>query len=166
MSILKRLVSTGCALMALAVTSAFAEPTGDDGQANFGISIYILTPLKVEKDADLLFGSVLAGKRDITINATSAGVAKFSAYGNANARILVRVVQPSLTLRIGTAVGPNNEITVDGWNYGGTIKANGAAQFDSSGSIHDMRVGAVAHVLENSNGGNFRGIATLRVTYI
>ncbi|MDF1795728.1 MAG: hypothetical protein P1U63_04230 [Coxiellaceae bacterium] len=161
----KRLVSMSCALATFAMTSAYAEPI-IGGEAKFGASIYILSPLKVEKNADLIFGGVLSGKRDVTVDSASPGVAKFSANGNRDERILVKVVESSVTLRNGIAVGPNNEVKLDGWNYGGSIKANGVGKFDTNGSIQDIRVGAVAHVLENTSGGNFRGIATLRVIYL
>lgn len=160
----KRFMLTVSALAALAITTCYA---GDgSSEVGFSVTMNLCSAIKVFNTADLDFGNVVLGAaQNVEVNANSPGVAKFNATGDRNAHIIAKVVEQSIEMSNGTA-GANNQVTVDNWNYGGNLKANGEGQFNVSGSLQDMRVGAVAHILSETEYGSYSGSATLRVTYI
>ncbi|MDF1653479.1 MAG: DUF4402 domain-containing protein [Coxiellaceae bacterium] len=164
MSLSKQLAVFGAAIAALAMTSSYANDSS--GQAGFSVSLNLFSAIHVTKVADLDFGNaVLGAAQSIVVNGKSAGVAKFNATGDRNARIMAQVVETSITMANG-AGGANNQITVDNWNYSGNLSSGGEGQFDVSGSLQDLRVGGVAHILADTAYGNYTGNATLRVTYL
>ncbi|MDF1653478.1 MAG: DUF4402 domain-containing protein [Coxiellaceae bacterium] len=166
MKLSKKLIVTSCALAVLAATSAYADRAGDYGQTNFNVALVLFSEIEVEKVTDLNFGDVmLNGAKNITVNVNDDGVAKFRATGDRNARIVAKVVQKSIKIKSGTS-GPNHEIVVDNWIYGGNVNGKGMGQFDVNGNIQNIRVGGVAHILANTKYGNYSGSATLRVTYL
>ncbi|MDF1795726.1 MAG: hypothetical protein P1U63_04220 [Coxiellaceae bacterium] len=166
MKLSKKLMVASCALAALAGTSAFASRSGDYGQVNFNVGLVLFSEIEVQKVTDLDFGDVmLNGAKNVVVNVNDDGVAKFRATGDRNARIMAGVVQKSITLKSGTS-GPNHEIMVDNWIYGGNVDGKGLGHFDVNGNIQNIRVGGVAHIKADTKYGNYSGSATLRVTYL
>ncbi len=164
MSLLKRCILAVSSLAALVISTSYAGE--GSGEVGFSITMNLCSAIKVFNTADLDFGNVVLGAaQNVEVNANSPGVAKFNATGDRNAHIIAKVVEQSIKMSNGTA-GANNQITVDNWNYGGNLHATGEGQFNVSGSLSDMRVGAVAHILSETEYGSYSGSATLRVTYI
>ncbi|MDF1795727.1 MAG: DUF4402 domain-containing protein [Coxiellaceae bacterium] len=160
----KKSMLIGSVLAALAATSSYANDAS--GEAGFTVSLNLFSAIHVTKVADLDFGdAVLGAAQDIKVNSKNAGVAKFNAVGDRNARILATVVETSVTMANG-ASGANNQITVDNWNYGGSLSSAGEGQFNVSGALQDMDVGGVAHILADTEYGSYSGNATFRVTYL
>ncbi|MDF1797418.1 MAG: DUF4402 domain-containing protein [Coxiellaceae bacterium] len=166
MKTFNKLLFTGCIVASVMVTSAYAAKPGSFGETNFNASLTLYSSIKVQKVADLNFGDVLmGGAKNVVVNSNSAGVAKFNASGDRNARVIAGVVEKSIKISNG-GKGSKNEIVVDDWNYGGNVDGSGKGAFDVNGSLTDIRVGGVAHVKADTEYGNFSGTATLRVTYV
>lgn len=166
MKLSKQLMVAGCALAAIASTSGYASRSGDYGQINFNVALVLFSEIEVEKVTDLNFGDVMInGAKNVVVSVNSDGVAKFRASGDRNARIIAAVVQKSIKIKSGTS-GPNHEITVDNWSYGGNVNGQGQGRFDVNGNLQNIRVGATAHILANTKYGNYNGSATMRVTYV
>ncbi|MDF1654628.1 MAG: DUF4402 domain-containing protein [Coxiellaceae bacterium] len=162
----KKLIIGGCVITSLAMTTAFAAKPGSFGETNFNVSMVLYSSIKVQKVADLSFGDVLmGGAKNVVVNSSSAGVAKFNASGDRNAHVIANVVEKSIKISNG-GKGAKNEIVVDDWNYGGNVDGAGKGQFNVNGTLSDIRVGGVAHVKADSEYGSYSGTATLRVTYV
>ncbi len=162
----KKMMVTGCLLATIAATPSYAAKPGSFGETTFNASLVLYSSIKVQKVADLNFGDVLmGGAKNVVVNSSSAGVAKFTASGDRNARVTASVVEKSIKISNG-GKGAKNEIVVDDWNYGGNVDGAGKGQFNVNGTLDDIRVGGVAHVNANSEYGSYSGTATLRVTYV
>lgn len=158
----------GVTMAALALTaSVYAARPGSYGEVKFQSTLTLFEQIEVEKVKNLEFGDVLINgqSQNIVVDTNSDGVAKFRANGDRLARISAKVVEDEIVMKSQTA-GPNHEIQVDGWQYGGNVDGSGLGRFDSNGAIQNIRVGAVAHILPKTKYGNYAGEATLRVTYL
>lgn len=152
---------------AVATTSLYAARPGSYGEVKFQSTLTLFQQIAVEKVKNLEFGDVLINGRahDVVVNSTADEVAKFRANGDRLARISAKVVEDAIIMKTKTA-GPNHEIRVDAWQYGGNVDANGLGRFDSDGAIQNIRVGGIAHIKAQTKYGNYAGSATLRVTYL
>ncbi len=166
MGVSKHLLIASCAASMLLAGSVSASRSGDWGQTDFNVSLVLFSEIEVQKITDLNFGDImLNGAKDVVVGVNDDGVAKFRANGDRNAHIIAGVVQDHIVLKSRTS-GPNHEITVDNWTYGGNVNGKGQGKFDGSGNIQNIRVGATAHLTANTMYGNYSGSATMRVTYV
>ncbi len=161
----KRMVQSACALSALMMTSAFADRTGNFGQANFNVSMRLFNSIQVEKLTDMSFGDhMLTGTgENIIVHENDANAASFRATGDRNADVVVQVLEDTIKL---TSPEASGSISVDNWTYGGNVNGQGIGKFDVTGALPSIRVGATAHLSPSTEYGAYSGSATLRVTYI
>ncbi|MDF1653480.1 MAG: DUF4402 domain-containing protein [Coxiellaceae bacterium] len=161
MRLTKRLVLSACVLIAFAVSPAYAGLQNHTSDIVFNVSLELISSINVKKMADLNFGQVLmGGDKNVVVNPKSRGAASFRVSCKRNARIRAKVVESSIKIKDGVA-GANNEIVVNDWSY-----SIGAHDDAGRGKDRRVRVGGVAHILDDTAYGNYSGSATLRITYM
>lgn len=125
---------------------------------SFDVTMKLLKPIAITKVQDLLFpDTTLTGSAFTVVVATGdSGAASFTATGGKSRSIAKSIVETSIDM---SASGVTGKIAVD------TFTLAGPTAFDSSGNITGLKVGATAHVLADSEDGDYSGTATLRVVY-
>lgn len=152
-------------LLALSVVLGSFGAHATDAQ--FDVNLTLLEPIEVTNVSSLDFGSHVGGAfSDITVSPEASGAAVFNATGTANKTVSVNVVESSIELTTGDGATADKQITVDVFKYGGSIDGSNQVTFDSEGKANNLRVGASAIVEESNLGGEYSGVATLRVTYL
>jgi hypothetical protein len=141
-------------LIMIAMLSATAMAT----DRSFNVTLKLYKPITIDKVQDLLFpDATLTGSAfDIAVATSDTGAAAFNAQGGKNRSISSSIVESSISM---SAPGVATSIAVD------NFVVSAPTAFDNSGNANGIKVGATAHVLSNSEDGNYSGTATMRVVY-
>ncbi len=125
---------------------------------SFNATLKLYKPITISKVQDLAFpDTTLTGSAiDIVVAPGDSGAATFNAEGGKNRNITKSVVESSIDM---SAPGVTGKIAVDNFIL------TGATAFDGSGNANGLKVGATAHVLADSEDGDYSGTATYRVVY-
>jgi hypothetical protein len=134
---------------------------------SFNIGITLIAPIVITETNALSFVETTAGSDQTVTTAPGDGIAAtFTATGEANRAVTGSVVESSVVLTTGAGVTTAEQMTVDTFTTGGTdMSGAGAATFDGSGDLSDLRVGATANVLTEDVPGVYAGSATFRLVY-
>lgn len=152
---------TAAATLALGLAQA-ANATDEAFQA----SMTLVAPIVITETQALSFADTIAGSTsDVATAAADASAAIFTATGEANRAVTGSVVEASIEMTTGDGVGTTKRITVDTFSTGGSMDAAGAATFDATGNLTDLRIGGTAHVQAEDIAGAYAGTATFRLVY-
>jgi hypothetical protein len=159
---MKSLINKISATITLAsiATSAFATDEA------FTSSMTLLAPIVITETSALTFANAVSGQAStVTSSASSANAAQFTATGEASTAVTGSIVEANITMTTGDGIGSTKQITVDSFTTGGDMDGSGAATFDGSGNLSNLRVGATANVLAEDIAGAYTGTATFRLVY-
>ena len=133
---------------------------------SFNIGITLIAPIVITETNALSFVETTAGSDQTVTTAPGDGIAAtFTATGEASRAVTGSVVEPSVVLTTGAGVTTPEQMTIDTFTTGGDMSGAGAASFDGSGDLSDLRVGATANVLTEDVPGVYAGSATFRLVY-
>ncbi|GEM_PF-5743793 len=133
--------------------------------APFNVSIRLLSPITVTTDLSLTFPPILSGTQtDLTVNPSDTNAAVFIAVGSPDMQVVGGIVESSIVMIAGSG-SANERIPVDSFVTGGDMDTAGTASFSKSGTLDDLRVGATAHIKNNTLPGAYSGNATFRLLY-
>ena len=137
-------------------TSAYAA------DSSFQSSLKILTPLSITAQSGLDFPDTesTAAQQTVVVAPTDAGAADFNIAGELNEAVTASVVEPSVTMTVGST-----NIVVDTFTFGGALAADGSGTLDGTGALAGAKVGGTATVPANAESGTYTGTLTFRVTY-
>jgi hypothetical protein len=142
------------AFLLVVASSAFAT------DKSFNATMVLLTPIVINKTADLVFPATVSGAAaDVTVATGDAGAAVFNATGEASTGFTKSVVEASIEMTTDNGVGSTKRITVD------TFTLAGPAAFDAGGAAAGLKVGGTAHVQAEDIAGSYSGAATYRIVY-
>lgn len=161
---MSRKVLTQLGLVALAASFAGASVHADT--VSFPASIKLLKPIALTQTGELSFGEVIAGSATTVTTAPDDGNAvAFAAVGEPLRAVTGSIVEDSIVLISGEGSTPQEQITVDSFQTGGSLSEDGSAVFDTEGTLNDLRIGATAHVEAEDVPGNYIATATFRLVY-
>ena len=132
----------------------------------FNVTMSLITPIVITETQALSFANTSQGSAATVVTAPTDGTAAiFSATGAASTAVTGSVVEASITMTTGDGVGTTKQITVDTFATGGDMDGAGAATFDGTGNLSNLRIGATANVEAEDIAGAYSGTATFRLVY-
>ena len=132
----------------------------------FNVGMTLLAPIVITETQSLTFADTISGSAsDVTTAASDSSAATFTATGEANRAVTGSVVESSIVMTTGDGADATKQITVDTFTTGGDMSVAGAATFDGSGELNDLRIGGTAHVEADDIAGSYSGTATFRLIY-
>ena len=158
----KQAIKIASALTAISLVPSLANATDEPFQA----SMQLLAPIVITETNALSFADTVSGQTlAVVTGAADASAAQFTATGEPSRAVTGSVVEASIEMTTGDGVGNTKRITVDSFTTGGDMSGAGAATFDGSGDLADLRVGGTANVESDDIAGNYAGTATFRLVY-
>ncbi|MEI6093212.1 MAG: DUF4402 domain-containing protein [bacterium] len=144
--------------LTIVISALLLSATATATDQSFSTNLKLYKPITITKTQDLLFpDTTLTGTAfNIVVIPGGSGSANFNAQGGKNRTITKSVVESSINM---SAPGATGTIAVD------TFALSGPTAFDSLGNATGIKVGATAHILANTEDGNYSGTSTLRVVY-
>lgn len=135
--------------------------------SSFTSSLSIYHAINISLVQNLNLGAHAVGTaQQVYVNPSSSQAAQFTATGDANARVVGSVVQQQIMLENPAGSGVTAQISLGSWQFGGDMQSSGQAQFNSSGELHNLRLGGYATISAHNIAGSYSGTATFRLTYL
>lgn len=132
---------------------------------SFNIGIKLIAPIVITETNALSFVETVAGTAQDVITAPSDGIAaQFTATGELLRAVTGSVVESSVVITTGDGADSTKQMTIQDFTLGGDL-VGGTANFDASGDLSDLRVGATAKVEADDIPGDYAGSATFRLVY-